>query len=604
MAAAILFTGSSRVTSSPMDPIRAEVPAEAGYWPAQSAPGAWRRVPVRDPLNPLASDDTTGRFPTAYHATAASLAGVAARAVNEGRHDELLWLDIPRPIYEEWLQRTVTTNGLTERPPSELLPLIADYHRQGLVRGYVLYRGDASEGRSYREREAVDHSVNAGTMIAGALGNLIIADESMEPRVQEIGLPRLFDARGMSELDALARYGERLSTRGVITIDPKNAQLRDYAIAHALPVTYGTGETFLTMLARSEPNALILGWNSGHEDQHTAPPTRYGLVQTASNWAMNLPFLAIGDATAGASLPASPPAEPPIEPDTPLAAFMISDGDNVQFLLGSFFEIESFWPSTLRGSVPVGWSICGIHLAQVAPVILTKLREMATASDNFIEFSGGYFYPDLFGAERADRREILRTHARMMARQMEASGTRTLTFICKDVASEASHEAYQIFANEIPGLIGMIAVQYYPYNGGQGSIHWVETADGDRVPVITPRYCIWENARWRGGGTPAHVARLINEFSTSTTDPDDPPFSLVSVHAWSIFREIEGDDETAENIPSAERETIRRRDGRGGLWPIKWTIDRLNPSVRVVTPEQMLVELRAWDARRRKENNP
>ena len=556
-----------------------------GYWPIQASPRAYRALDLSADSRPFLPE----------HTTATSLAGVAARAVNEGRHDELLWLRGYHLASDEWVAWTAGKLALVQNPDTSLWEQAARLRQAGLLRGYVLYHHDTSPGGAYHEREGLDESANVATMIAAAAGDLLLVDESLEHEAQAAGLPLVEDARGQSPVVVLARLDGQLSCHGILATDPVTPHMRDFAVAFRLPVVYGINDEYTTAIRRSYPNALVQGWNCGDESQHTQPPTRLGLVHTASNWAWNLVFTAAG---AGAIRPEPPPApvfEPEAAPAGGYAAFLVSDGDNVQWTTGGFFR-DSWWGSPLRGSVPVGWTMNGASLAQACPAALARLFDTMTPNDDFVEYGGGYFYPDLFAVEREDRHAALVAHARMLAHRMPQGGSRVLGFICKDVASPASREAYEIFAEHIPSLAGMIAVQYAPYNGGHGNVYWVSNPAGERIPVLTPRYALWEHANWKGGGTPAAVAAMANQHAAEASAAGEIPFSLVVVHAWSSFLETQDDDPRAEDVPRDAPPEARAR-AQGTMPAIAWTARRLDPSIKVVTPEEMIWRLRHQDPR-------
>lgn len=558
----------------------------SGYWPRQSVPAAYRRIAMNVP-----GQDHHGR--SAHRITIASLSGIAARAVNEGRHDELIWMETNSDHYDRWREETLGVHPLEERETLSLFDLLRHYVRLGLVDGYILYKGDTSEGPHYEFREGMNLSINAATMIAAAQGNAVLIEESQMAFARNLGLNMILDTREMTEADAHRAVADDLSRQALLTIDPRVYQLRDMAIAHGLPVVYGTGDFFHKLLEWVEPNSLVLGWNAGDEGEHTAPPSAWGLVQTASNWSINLPFLSMGleDWSLEVLKLPSPPSSREPETGVSYMAFQLSDGDNLQYMMASFFDSDDFWDSSLRGRVPVGWTICGAHLSQAAPSVLSYLSRTTTTADSFAEFSGGYFYPDLFAGNRGSdaRREVLELHARMLAHRMRKTGTRVLTFICKDINSDGAWEAYQIFAENIPDLLGMIAVQYYPYNQGRGEVFWVENPMGEMIPILTPRFAIWENARWHGAGTPARVARLKNELiADQANSQEGPTFSLVAVHNWSMFRYTSNGDENAQNITREERESMAQPQGHRGLHAVKMTIDGLDDGIVVVTPEEMI----------------
>jgi hypothetical protein len=57
--------------------------------------------------------------------------------------------------------------------------LVDRYAKHGLIKGYILYRSDASKGETSQHRPGMDCSVNVATSLAGLLDGIIV-DESLE----------------------------------------------------------------------------------------------------------------------------------------------------------------------------------------------------------------------------------------------------------------------------------------------------------------------------------------------------------------------------------------------------------------------------------------
>ena len=108
-------------------------------------------------------------------------------------------------------------------------------------------------------------------------------------------------------------------------------------------------------------------------------------------------------------------------------------------------------------------------------------------------------------------RPALTLHARRIGKYMSKCGLRTLAVNAVDWDSDAAMKAYAAYAREIPDLDGILAVQYYPYTGGDGAIRWVKAPNGRQVPVVSARNAIWaerkDNPR---EGTPARVAQMLS----------------------------------------------------------------------------------------------
>ncbi len=268
-------------------------------------------------------------------------------------------------------------------------------------------------------------------------------------------------------------------------------------------------------------------------------------------------------------------------------SFVLTDGDNVQWLEGSFFHgMTSYWDNPGRGQIPFGWSCCFAQLAQLCPAAIDYARTTQAGNDHFIEWGGGYYYPDLFGHARANGDELLARQARRTWSLMQQTGTRILAFNFADIDSPDAMKAYQIFARETDDLSAILVFQYAPYEAGAGQVFWVRNRLGIEIPVISARYSMWEHSNNRPrSGTPAKVAREIRESASGPA----PRHDWALVHAWSYFRRAPGVDEEAENMPQEDAPT---EGGVRGYDPAVWCAERLPPDVRVVGPDEMVWRLR------------
>jgi hypothetical protein len=268
-------------------------------------------------------------------------------------------------------------------------------------------------------------------------------------------------------------------------------------------------------------------------------------------------------------------------------SFIMSDGDNVQWFMGSFCMDKNYWASPDHGSYPVGWGAPLACLDQACPDAAAYLVDTQPDTSTVNLHAGGYYYPDLLG-KRLDpeaRRNVLTTHAKRLNHFMQRSGGTTLMFLCMDMDSADAREAYAVFAREIENLTGMFSIQYYPYEGGNGKVYWVKNAQGQDIPVVTAKYAIWANLDHERGGTPAKIARLIN--SDAKEDPSLLAWTIV--HTWSGFKKIDNEDEHAENAQFGAEGTD------AAITPTRWCVDRLDPAVHVVTPEELLWRIRLQD---------
>ncbi len=113
--------------------------------------------------------------------------------------DELVWIQTTNVDEADWLAR------LRQRQPQLLLrgtfdlwDLVDRYAKQGVIKGYILYRSDSSQGDNNAHRPSMDCSVNVATSLAGLLDGIIV-DESLESIARAHGLKLLQDVRNKSQ---------------------------------------------------------------------------------------------------------------------------------------------------------------------------------------------------------------------------------------------------------------------------------------------------------------------------------------------------------------------------------------------------------------------
>ena len=553
---------------------------EPRWWPAQTPPRGWVQT------TKLETFPDPSRI---YHTLVESISGLAARSVNEGQGDELVWITTGNKALEHW--RTVLATRHPEwedRGQFEPWALVDRYRQRGVIQGYILYRQDASKRQDFEWSRDMDQSINVATSLAGLLGGILV-EERLEEQAIARGLTRLADARRETLTSIWEKYRDQFSRRLLCCQDPLKPNSRDLAIAHRAFTLYGDDPTLRRALEWMEPSSPILGWNGGDELKTTRLTSTYGHFQTATDWCMNLNLLMADAATAKASrIVHMDPKEIDWKDQRSAVSFVITDGDNVQWYECDFFLTNAdFWNSPSRGSIRFGWSNCFSHLTQLAPLIVDYALETRTPVDEFIEWGGGYYYPDVFAASRPNRWELLAQHAARTWKLMQRNDTRIIGFNMVSVDSQDARRAYEVFAKETDGLWAILAFQYAPYEGGDGKTFWVKDRRGIEIPVITARYSLWEHASRRPrAGTPAKVAREIGELVSHS---DQPRYDWVISHAWSFFRSTHGADERAEEMPQAD---ARKQGGVRGLTPSTWCAQRLPEQVRVVGPEELVWRIR------------
>ncbi len=558
---------------------------ENRWWPVQAVPKALVYL-QKDLPEPRAAGDMMAQ----------SVAGLAAKAVNEGRADELVWVVTDNIDIEGWLARRLQQQPQLElRGTFALWDLVDRYTRQGIIKGYILYCADQSKGELSQHRPGMNCSVNVATSLAGLLEGVIV-DESLEAEAKKHGLKLLMDTRDKSQAWCFQNFKDRFNRHMLCTQDPRKPNARDLAIAQKALTVFGYADPVPAAMQWLEPLSPILGWNGGDEFKTTCMSSVTGHIQTSTDWVVNLPVLMAGtESVTPARVKTFDPRTIDWKDRRSAVCFVSSDGDNVDRFEGSFFrgyEGTNDWGTLDRGKIPYGWSCCFAHLAQLCPQAIDYAAANQSTNDWFLEWGGGYYYPDLFGLERTNRWELLAQHARHTWAMMQRTHTRVIGFNMAKFDSPDARKAYAVIAGQTDGLLAILVWQYDCYESGGGRVFWVKDRTGADVPVISARYSIWNHTNRRPrSGTPAKVARVITQTFDTAPSGDLPSYDWVNVHAWSWFKQAPGADEDAEEM-TQDSVQARAQGGRRGFTPASWCAERLPGAIRVVSPEELIWRIR------------
>ncbi|MBI2300318.1 MAG: hypothetical protein HYU66_15460 [Armatimonadetes bacterium] len=121
-----------------------------------------------------------------------SLAGLCARHALDHGPGPLVWEYLGHTDYLRWYLAFVAAHHPKLRPMTLDLAL-RDLVARGIVKGYLLYRYDASD-RPLHSTGRHDESANVATSLAGLLGGAVVS-EDLEPLAKAAGLKLLADCR-------------------------------------------------------------------------------------------------------------------------------------------------------------------------------------------------------------------------------------------------------------------------------------------------------------------------------------------------------------------------------------------------------------------------
>jgi hypothetical protein len=466
----------------------------------------------------------------------------------------------------------------------------------GIIRGYLLYRLEKSD-RPLHAAGNVDASANVACSLAAFEEGLVVS-ERLASRVEKLGLKQLRDVREQTEAWCLNQHEFARNVLG--TADPKTRPARSLMIAMRAFICSGRGSVYRKALARCDEDSPVLGWGCDSEDGQTIPSSAFGLFQTATNWCHSLPLFASD--RIGHTVPAEDLRHRHLlhwsaldwGDDAHFVNFTITDGDNVQWMMGNFTggsEAKWYYAHPKRGTIPFGWGVPVPSLCQLSPRTLAEILARATPKDDFIVFqAGGYFFPDVYNKARGSTR-ALELHADRLRGYMELTGIRVLAFNFQDWDSPDALAACQVFASRLPGLLGILAFQYYPYCAGNGAIQWVPGQGTDEVPIVSCRMTIWAQTGRPRDTTPASVAAQLNVLPVANTKASDNCFSWVMAHAWSRFCRAE----KGAPLDAEEKGVSQEKDTPGsvrGYEPAVWAAERLRPQVRTVGVQELLMRIR------------
>ena len=468
----------------------------------------------------------------------ASLSGVVARTSPEvfmavqgsdGTHDP-----------EFWLNKFVADNPATNVVWQSSLPFYIDRYKDKL-NGYVLYNSA---------------SINEATSVAGALGAVMV-HETLLPSISgplgAAGLGQVEDVRGRNSTWVHTNYGGMLNKNMIFRQMPSfNQQLRSLAILNAGFMFYETGTMRDTFLAGQNDHTRVFGWGYGNnESEFFGSASNHNLMGVPADhltgsaaparWEVAIP-----------NQPAHTQANTPTDPNKHYVAFVMSDGDNVQWLTNDFARNSRWFGSTFRGDFDFTFDLSP-SLLDVNPVALKYFYDQAATDGNktFFVTAGGWGLnypsatPDIAGFMDA-------TVAAMQ------SVDQNIISVLDDSGFNLA-KLQQMVAR--PEVLGMMLKTGPAYAGQNGTIYWHEGK-----PIVSVKYTLWDSF-----DTPNEI---INALNNAPVNPlhDQSSYSIVNVHPWSTNTAGGGTGNPMSNV--------------------KYIVDNLDANVEVVTLEELIIHLR------------
>jgi len=463
--------------------------------------------------------------------TVASLQGLAAKHTDEQILIRTGAADLYAPVMD-----SVWGAELTNRiggKPATFDNLLAGY-RDRLPGGYVLCSAKAG-----------DPSVSVAVSVAGVTDS-VIATEENRAAVEKAGYTLLLDLTGKDDnWLRSSEYWDRLSRSAAFEQpDSMAPKLVDYAVMAGAYFNFYDGNNpaaHKKMYKFLDEGAVIFGYNNSLGEYETVKSfSEMNLQMVPADHAYNLSTLSgfrMASAEQGGGGAAAEESDPE---QVHTLCIVMSDGDNLQWVLNNFATGSEWYGNPKRGQFAMGWGISPAAIDTAAPM-LSWLYGEQKASDEFImQLSGlGYTFPSRW---KADARQSM---AEKLAQSMKRSGLRYAE-ILDDNGFRA--ESLGDFAAQ-DGIDGLFYIEYSGYASLDGQILWL-----DGKPVVSARYMIWAD---HAGGGLGYIARKINRASRDPKSED--AYSFLIVHAWSGMKD--GKLAPHGNTMDAVAELISELDG-------------------------------------------
>ncbi|WP_099328826.1 GxGYxYP domain-containing protein [Clostridium paraputrificum] len=461
-----------------------------------------------------------------------TLQGIVSSKSNE----QIYILSDSEPDYKLWLEdlkKNYNVKYKVIKNPWKLLKTFKSY-----VDGYILYTTFNPP------------SINNACSLA-SLKNSLAIDEAIEEMVKEQGLTKLVkDCRNTDKYWAFnTLWDSGLNHSTVIEISPdKPMALRDYAITSKSLVFYEDNindSSFRESIFKSmDDNSHCLGWGP---DEHTnvTIASKYGIDVTAADWSYNLSVLS--------SYPSTPQKQRQDanfkgEDGVHYVTFIMSDGDNQQWMLGSNYSAKNWFGSNYRGDFNLGWSI-NKSLYYLAPTVFHKYYDSANSSkyfDNFVTSpsGNGYMYPSKFPINKLD------SYTNILSEYMK-NVDQNYVLILDDEALYKTNVWDKYTSHD--NIHGLLYLNYYKNNSYEGKIVW-----SNNKPIVSCRDLLW----WGLESENNLIDNINKRINLGYTDIKNPnSYSFVYVHVWS---------NTMDNVNDVINKLSQ------------------NPRVRIVTPNNFM----------------
>tara|TARA_B100000575_G_scaffold294599_1_gene311985 strand:+ start:5735 stop:7573 length:1839 start_codon:yes stop_codon:yes gene_type:complete len=387
--------------------------------------------------------------------------------------------------------------------------ILPRYSFQDDFRGLLSYFKEEING--YILCDLHSNSSNIAISICGILNAIPVTEENSEI-MDSLEIPLLFDARNKDYEWVLNNFSDSLNKKIITYQDTiKDLCLGDYSVfTNSLHFYKDIHSQFVdTVFSKMENNGFLLGWGED-EYQTVYKASNYSISVLPADYAYNLSFLTNFDITLTQK---NHEIETQTIDEVHTVCFLMSDGDNIQWLLNWFITDERWFGNNNRGQIDIGWTISPA-LSELAPTAMNKIFETASNNENGKDYfiagpsGSGYIYPESYSE--------LESYTDMLNKYMAKSDLKIVNII-----GNYFNDFYLYSFLEQPNIKGLFYYDFSNYSSHNGEIRFL-----NNKPVISARYNLWG-----GFETTKSLADKINSLPKNPYSSSG--YSLIPVHNWS-----------------------------------------------------------------------
>ena len=422
------------------------------------------------------------------------------------------------------------------------------------INGYILY-------------DLHQHSANVAETLAGVLKAVAI-DSSLEATAEQHGLTLVLDVRGKDEhwLCDSSGYWDQINHSELLQTplqDSTNAWawgLADYAAYgkyFKLSENGGLTQFMLNTMDKTNQNSPVATWNDAGEGSWVTAASQHNLYTTSIDHARNLSVLsqiqvpyAFRQATHTADISGFSKS------GVHYVTFVVSDGDNVHHVLSDMNDTD-WYGNAARGNYNIGWEISP-SLLRYAPSVLDWYYKHASITegkkDNFVAaVSGiGYIFPESY----PDLANFVK-----LTNNAVASADMRIVTVLSNSSSFDQAKLCDIYTAQ-PNISGVLLK-------GPGYKTWA-----GKMVLSNGKPCVTDKENLYGTFGQTTKDQLVYNLNHYPKDPTSPSgYTYVNIGPWYT----PNDPTTPDNMTAISLDRLKTD-----------VIDKLDPNVKVVTPEEFI----------------